>query len=430
MLKHFVIAIGTFLFFASVSAAGDFYSAFQGQVQNFWQNLQQTAQTAFSFSLPKSDPLLAVKKAYLGDKPLVFTLWTFEDGEDAFFWPLQDFHRKYPHIEVKIRTFPTEEIYWHELSAARNHGNLPDIFLVSDSELRLYWNSLSPAPKEFFTLETLKNDFFPLAAAAFATKTKTWAAPLYLYSEAMFYNPALLRDDRIAIGDKPANTWAEMAEIRRNYAAYGDKKTAFLSITPTTATKNLFLLLLLQSGAESGLKNNAKALDALEFLTTAANPLSLKEKSDLEAFKARRLAIIFGDERLAKELNKLPSDFPVGQMSVPQLNTKNPLTLGEARGFAVSAKSINVNGAWVLLDFLTNEKNTANFVLKTGKTPLRKTLAEGFFGENAAKAASASTYNIFDFGAIFATEFRTFLSAKKTAQETLSAFDNFFATQK
>lgn len=395
------------------SAEAFSFQSFQQVLQNFWDNLfsgqetQTTGNNDFQLNL---------------DHDITLNLWTTEEGEDVFSWPITLFENQNPEIKVEIKTFASEESLYKALKA----GDLPDIFMISDYWLPEFYDQISPAPTGLIAISDLEENFVPLAREAFATETKIWAMPLYVRSLAMFYNPSLLRNDQVVLGDKPPANWPDFLSSKSAYQELANKKSAFVGVSAfdnSDYTLDLFQAFLLQAGAERPLTKSSDANDAFVFLSMLTDAFFNNQQSEFKAFTDNKVAVVFGDERFYKELKTSGfADYETTQ--IPQLDEKNPLTKGEIWGFAISSSASDVNSAWVLAHYLANKENAQDFFTKTNKTLAIKTDNTDFFTQNAQIAKSTRDFYNIDLIDTFRDDLKNYIQEKITAEKALQDFDN------
>ncbi len=410
-MKKILLKFSAFIYcllFAFPLATNAFgYYDFKEFVHNFWEQIFPEPLV----DIPEQiDPLLYIKQ----NQNYEFEIWTYQYGEDAFTWAVSSFEQEYPNVKINFRTYSTEESLWNALQQG---GDLPDIFMIKDSWLPYMWNISSPAPKDLYQISDIETGFLPASKTAFCTETKVWAIPLYLRVFKMFYNSSFLEDDRIALGDKPGETWVEFLNNKNKYDELGKTKTSFVSVGAKENypyTKDLFILLLLQGESGDNLPNSSVASDALNYLTLLYTPFFDKEVSYLDAFEKNRLGVTFSYDEIGNLFT-----------GVPQLNTEKPLYLAEMWGFAVSSKSSNINESWEIIKFLTNERNRNDFFLKTNKNLINPVITN----ENKDflnKLVVAGKWNHPDFLSIFNKNFEKLLKKYITTKEALINFDNFY----
>ena len=352
------------------------------KIAEFYKNLAREIQK-------KSPPDL---REFFGDEKVVLNFWSLNYGRDIFGWALEDFEKKFPNAKINLRVFENYQTFAAAFFAEKS--NRPDIFIFENSQFNLLKKLISPAPRELFSRKKITENFVSAACDSFCTATKVWAIPIEISSTAMFFNAALLRDDRVTVGDAPEKTWEKFLKNAQNFQKFSDAQKIFTLFSPAQKLQILELFILQKGNFKQKLAKQKVAFEALKFLKFFENSKIKSEAQILQNFLNGDLAVIFGDEKMYKKIEqffensaeKKPNSlqkkfFKIAR--VPQFSLQNPKTISASRAFAVSANSQNPRAAWATISFLTNFKNSRDFILKTGARSSQKYfLRDDFFGEN------------------------------------------------
>lgn len=388
----------------------------------------------------------SILKEFVNSEDITINILAIEKNADIFYWPMELIKRKYPNITIEMRIVSNEETMQNELLSAKSKGKMPDIFMIKDGWIDEYWSLISPAPRELFTVEDIKKDYFSMISDVFCTETRVWAIPIFIDSLVIFYNSDLLKDGRVALASKPADNWEGLRVQLGNFKQLAEKNKIFFSLDQQDSFKmtfELFKSLVLQSAitTEEKVGDKEKIEKILQFLMFFYEK-SANKKTNLEQFSSGDMAIIFGNNDMSKDIRNILSE-NMRNNAVGKLNEKNfnisllpqtnkdekTVTLGESWGFAVYSRSENINTSWVIIDFLTSEEIVKDFVLKTGKTPARIKLANGIFAESANLAESAKKWSGYEFKKVFEENFTNLVNKKSTTEEVIENFYNFFQSK-
>ena len=343
---------------------------------------------------------------------------------------MEAFQKSFPNVAISLREFPDESSLFAALNSAQKW---PDILTIEDSWVSKFEKNLIPAPTKLLNCDFFGRDFFPIAEQNFCSKSgKLIAVPATARSISMFFNSALLRDDRITFGDAPAKTWKDFLGNAKNWREIAEENKYFFAFSNEQKVE-IFALFLTQK------KDKKVAADALQFLKFFAaenSKFSTAEKL-LEGFKNGEIAVIFGDEKTSQNLEKFFENPPENLLetslqkkffhreTVPQFS-ENQKTFGEISGWAVAKNSAESSTAWAIVKFLNARKNLQDFFLKSGKVLANKNFVKKDDAQNLQISAAGSGLLRPDFTEIFTENFAEFVAGKKSADEILKVFNKFF----
>ena len=332
---------------------------------------------AFFFEKTKKIPKKNIKNV-LPSAPIKLNLWLFNAAADDFLWPINVFETKTKFVKISPRVFADKKSYFLALKNAIAAGKPPDIALLPDDFFDDFSENLAPAPKNFFAVRECRDFYFSFACAAFEKRQKMFGLPLFVRAPATIANRDLFRDDRVALGDRPAENWDDFLDNFSGFQKF-QKKTIFALFSPENAAE-FFAAIAVQSPQKLSKKNLAVALK--NFRKFAA--ISKNKNAEKSAFLAGNVGIIFGDEtrrkNLLREKNALRKNAVV-VFPLPQIDPKNPRNLARTNGFVIFEKGKNPALAWGFLAFLADEKNLESIQNRSGRR-----VAWKFFGpENAEK---------------------------------------------
>jgi len=327
-------------------------------------------------------------------------IWGPVDDSDVFTKIIDNYKKLNPAItDIQYKKLPTET-YKQDLINALASGQGPDIFLINNAWLPLFYDKTVPAPVEILNEQRFRNNFVDVVVNDFLSYGKIYATPLSVDTLSLFYNKDLLNS--VGITEPPKN-WDEFfkdvkiltivngyGNIEKSGAALG---TAF-NIHRST---DVLSLMMLQSGTEmTDASRSMATFDKPNSDNVSAGEISLdaytrfaKIGSDVycwnkdmhystDAFSEGTAAMIFDYSwTIPTILSKSPKlNFAIAP--VPQQPGRNPVDYANYWGFAVaknkkatvaglnpSQNSITdqtrVNETWKFLTYLTTkaDKNLA-----------------------------------------------------------------------
>jgi ABC-type glycerol-3-phosphate transport system substrate-binding protein len=346
--------------------------------------------------------------------------WCIDGIEDALAEPVADYSKLHPNITVNITSFP-EDKYAEELIEAMAEDRGPDIFRLSNTELRAWESKLLPMPKETQVLtptvdknkqivvapqksstisikkiyddyvEAVGKDAIWLGPAEKEGDPKTnrvWGLPLSLGNLALFYNKDLLKKADV---ESPPTTWRDFndqakkltvvtsdGKIKQSGAALGisenvrhnadivmavmGQNKATLNDANGYASFNRY-----PEGSEGGaVPPGAEAVAFLASFAVQGSENFMWDETmpdSLEAFVTGKLAFYLGlpgDVALIRE--RAPGlDF--GLSSLPQVDPSAPLNIAHYPVETVSKKTAYPNESWDLLNFLSRSDEAQKYLL-------------------------------------------------------------------
>jgi len=321
--------------------------------------------------IPEKNILPVIPKE---ETPLVF--WIFDATADDFVWPIQLFEEKTKTVKIVPRIFSDEKSYLASLQEAISQGAPPDFALVPDEFFPELSGELVTPSFGFFSVRECDDFFFSFSCSAFSKTGEIFGLPLFVKSSAMILNSDLFRDDRIALGDRPAGNWDDFLENWEKFQVF-QKDKVFFVLSPENAGE-MMSGILVQSKKSISLKNLASALENLKKFATWEGEIATLKKD----FGNGEIGIIWGDFDALKEW-KLDSELQknklrksaLGALPLPQVDEKNPRNLGRTLAFVVPKGAKNPDLSWAALAFFAEEENLRAVQNRSGRR-----VAWKFFG--------------------------------------------------
>ncbi len=420
----------------------------------FWGNTEASSSSFFSVSplffidpittirgIPPQDPVAFFRKSaekttsFLGNlkkvppkniisvipaEETILNLWLFDVMADDFSWPIKIFEEKTKNVKIVPRVFSDEKIYLAALQNGEKTGELPDIALIPDGFFPELSESLEEAPLEFFSTKECSDFFFSFSCSAFTKKGDIFGLPLFVHASALLVNRDLFRDDRIALGDRPATNWDDFLENFSQFTIF-QKDKIFLVLDSKSGGK-AFSGILVQSEKTLSRKNLTSALENLKkFSQWKKLPEETKK-----IFERGDVAMIWGDFESEKAFaldsemkkNKLRKS-AIKIFPLPQILEENPRNLGKTLALVVPKKAKNPQLSWATLAFFSEEENLRAIAQRSGKR-----VAWKFFGPfDAEKTLLDSAFSPIgktgglEFSDLFSENGTAFFAGKLSAQE-------------
>lgn len=373
---------------------------------------------------------------FWGTRNVIRAELTFWGLDHSSVW--SDIIRKYesenPGIKIKYEQI-NPEVYESNLINALAAGRGPDILMLENAWLPKHGDKLAPAPPELISAGKAQALFPTIVEQDFTASDQVFALPLFIDTLALFYNPDIFDEKRIAL--TPQN-WIEFEKVAERLGFGG---TAFggsnLSVDRASDILNL---LMLQEGVlmnDKNLKvifadNGAEA--PLRFYTKFANPKSdfyfwdNNREFSLDDFAAGRVGMMFGYHYHANLLRQAAPGLRFAVAPMIQ-SASGAVNYPFYYGLAVSGQTQNYEPAWKFILWLTTDPgNSLEYLTRVNQTPaLRSLIAEagvdpelGIFANQALTARSWPQRNNLLVEQIFSQMIESVLAGadpKKAARE-------------
>lgn len=355
--------------------------------------------------------LPGLKKSQKGEKAAEVTLefWGI-DPEEVFKDLIYRYQTAFPQIKINYRQIDPLN-YESKLIDALASRKGPDVLMIPHDWLLKHWEKLYPAP--YITPKEIKETFPEVVAQDLIFNNQVYGLPLWIDTLALYYNKDLFNGAGIAL---PPRTWQEFQETvrlltKKDVTGKIEKAgTALGTANNISYAPEILALLILQTGSpltdEKGelIFEKEKALNALNFYLSFANPLSLNYSwnnylpNDLEAFAQGKVAMIFAYSADRKKISAKNPYLNYGISYFPQasLNFEQIKNYADYWALAVSAVSPHYQIAWHFISFLADNNQARYYFEKTLKPPARKILIQetkedeevGIFSYQALSAKS------------------------------------------
>ncbi len=286
--------------------------------------------------------------------------------------------------------------------------NPPDVILMSHEKMIEHRNRLQPIPYENYPIRDFRSQYID-GAEIFALKDGIYAFPIMVDPLMMFWNRDLLANKGLLNAPK---TWEDLVskytpaltvrDFNRNIESsavamgeYGNIKNAFPLISMLLMQSDSSLVqednnqyqVVLDNTTAGGNGIFGKSLEFYTGFSNVNNSLYSWNRSfnlDRDSFLSEDLAIYFGFGSEGKDLEMKNPNLSFDIAEVPQsLNGGNKRTYGSFYGFFVPKTAKNKNGAFQVMQLLSNDANA-------------KKLADGYnmapVSRNSVSAGSNDVY--------------------------------------
>lgn len=284
--------------------------------------------------------------------------------------------------DVTYRQFD-EQSFDSELVNAIAEGRQPDAVVLSSEKLVLHRRKLLPIQYDIITERTFKDSYIDIFDI-FARPDGIYALPLAADPLVMYWNRDLFAQNGFA---NPPRSWEEVVNntvptiVRRNTdRTITTSPIALGHYENVLHSYDILSTLLLQSGSRMIEEENGEykvslnssydesgnvLTSSLEFFTRFGDSgdslysWSRTKSDDRSEFLASRLAIYLGRGSEYESLRRQNPNLNFDVAPVPQSsNTQIPRVYAESYGFAILRTADNQNGAFTILNVLSNEQNS------------------------------------------------------------------------
>jgi multiple sugar transport system substrate-binding protein len=291
---------------------------------------------------PASSAAAANANASSGTEKVTIEYWQYQYPAkvDLMNTLIDEFQKAHPNITVKQTNFPYDQ-YNEKVAALVPAGKGPDIINLYYGWLPKYVASgyLQPLPKDGFSEEQIKQDFFPFVDTA-KIGGSYYAIPTAVRTLALFYNKDLFVQAGLD-PNKPPATWDELVEDAKKLTqrdANGQLKVEGMAWEPGAQLHHWFRdALIYQAGGRDLSEDRKKllwndgpaGLQAFQYFIDFAvkHKVGVKnfDTDDITAFKSGHAAInIDGSfnlsalKRDAPNLNYAVAPLPANQSKATQ----------------------------------------------------------------------------------------------------------------
>lgn len=320
------------------------------------------------------------------------TVWGTDSAD--FFSPIITGYNSKGIANVTYRQF-SEVGFEDSVRDALAAGEGPDIFFISNRDVRNLEASISPLVSQTFNIGNARALFPTVFETDMVLNGVIYSLPLYIDTLAMVYNVGMFDGASIA---NPPKTWEEFqgvipklriinekGQITRPGAGIGG------SATTVEHAADLNFLLMLQNGAELS-KNGAdfntvtfgdsqKAQDAVKFYLQFSDPVSEyyswneTRKNSLDEFAAEESPIAFAYQSDFARLKAKNQFINFGVSSMPQVSLQQSVNYAKYKGLAVAKQSKNQMAAWDFVIFATTDnQTTGDYFLRSLRPPALRSL--------------------------------------------------------
>ncbi len=312
---------------------------------------------------------------------LTFGVWGGKDETDAYRTVVDTFNAYHADAAVKVKAYATHD----DLTAALDSGQVPDVFLVSRSDLNdLQERKLNQPLSALLDDRDVDfgDDYSRPALEAFADDRELQCMPYGISPMVIYYNTKLVDWEAMAekgidvpnvddedLAKKP--TWSlEQFQAAASYASRPRRGIAGFYIAPTlrglapfvySGGGNVFndeddptSLAFSSDDTRSALE---EVLPVLRDPKLSLSTQMLSEKTPLEWFREGKLGMIAGYRDLVPQLRPTGVlDFDIMPMPV----VDEAATVGDLTGICISSESSNASeAADFLVDFISTESVSA-----------------------------------------------------------------------
>ncbi|RKX37608.1 MAG: hypothetical protein DRP19_01115 [Thermotogae bacterium] len=320
-------------------------------------------------------------------------IWFSWEGMETFLKIANSFHKLYPEISLRVHYVP--KIIEKMLTVYKAGGDLPDIVLVKNDSLGVFFNMGVVEPVSQL-MNYLKARLNSSALEAFQIHGEFYAVPFYFDTQVVFYNPALLEKGNI---DLPSGEYtfedilADAAILNQLDGIYG------LSFNPYSGY--WFPAFHYAYGKENLIEDGKVILDdkatrkTLTVLDDILNEMGVckpfEKNAMITLFKEGKIGFMFFGTFIIPDFEKSGIEF--GVLPYPRVKETNRyLTPAlDYKGFAVLKGKLRPS-VTLFLEYLTRGDTQKEFCVTLRKFPCNKNLMENIATtDNVYRAAYLSS---------------------------------------
>ena len=347
--------------------------------------------------------------------PISLTYWRTIDEASALAPIITDYNKLHPNVEIKLTVVPVGE-YPARLVAAASASQLPDIFSVSSDQVASYKKHAAIAPKAVFDSKTYQQTFAAQASHDLMDANGPYGVAYGISTLGLFYNESMLRE----AGVEPPKSWDDVLSVAAKLnqkSGAGISRSAIALGTPAVGhATDIQSVLMLQNGAKMTDQPPTKALfdqpdgsgyyagvKAAQFYASFAMPSKSNYSwndslgSSADAFAKGKTAMIVDFPFRAAEIRALNPGLVFKSVPLPQVDSKNPVNLGEYWAEMVNGAGANREVAWDFLRFVSSKEQLNKYSAATSRPASRLDLAktqqdDALLGPFAGQVSTATNW--------------------------------------
>lgn len=296
--------------------------------------------------------------------PATVVIWHAYRGEekDAIEAVAQNFNKTHKDIQISLLAVPFDALA-DKVSASVPRGKGPDLFIYAQDRLGGWIVAGIAEPIEYYLTDSVKARFVPGSLNAFTYKGSIYGLPLstkgvtLIYNKAMVSTPPKTTDELISLAKSltdPAKRQYGLAYEIQNYYYHSIWMQGF-GARVFDANGNPVL-------------NSPEAIKALQF----AINLQKKEKIVPEEVTNTLVTTLFNEGKAAMVINgpwfrgEIDPGIEYGVALLPVISEtgKPAIPFLTVEGIIMSAKSLNKDAAFKVMDYFTNNATSLVFATK------------------------------------------------------------------
>ncbi len=313
----------------------------------------------FGFIFWRFGPSISLFNQPTTNGPITLTYWGLWEDDNLIKPLIAEYQKQNPKVTINY-VKQSSVNYRTRVQTQVREGVGPDVFMIHNSWLPMFYDDLAAAPSDVFSISGYKDMFYPVAQSSFVKDNQICAAPMEIDGLALFYNVDMLS----GIGASVPKNWQEFmdAASRMTVKDSSGIKTAGAALG-TTGNVDHFsdiigLLLFQQPGVDLNNLNSPQVAEILRFYTgfvidPRRKTWDVTLPSSTQMFASGRLGFYFAPSWRAHELRVVNSSLNFKVAPVPQLSGKQ-VAWASFWGQAVSKNSKNAKQAWQFVQFLTS----------------------------------------------------------------------------
>ncbi|MBI2600275.1 sugar ABC transporter substrate-binding protein [Candidatus Daviesbacteria bacterium] len=313
----------------------------------------------FGFIFWRFGPSISLFNQPTTNGPITLTYWGLWEDDNLIKPLIAEYQKQNPKVTINY-VKQSSVNYRTRVQTQVREGVGPDVFMIHNSWLPMFYDDLAAAPSDVFSISGYKDMFYPVAQSSFVKDNQIFAAPMEIDGLALFYNVDMLS----GIGASVPKNWQEFmdAASRMTVKDSSGIKTAGAALG-TTGNVDHFsdiigLLLFQQPGVDLNNLNSPQVAEILRFYTgfvidPRRKTWDVTLPSSTQMFASGRLGFYFAPSWRAHELRVVNSSLNFKVAPVPQLSGKQ-VAWASFWGQAVSKNSKNAKQAWQFVQFLTS----------------------------------------------------------------------------
>lgn len=308
--------------------------------------------------------------------PVTLTFWGLWEDPGTYAEVIGDYQRKNPNVTINY-TKMSPANYRDRLTAALGGNSAPDMFLVHNTWLPMFQNSLDAMPTTTYTPNDYKTIFYPAVSRDFTAGGKAYAVPLEIDDLAMYVNMDILTAAGVTVpttwdGSDSFVTAAAKMTVRDPGGRIRTAGTAMGTASNVDHWQDIVSLLMLQAGVDLNRDpGSTKAQEALAFYSSFATSQKIWDETldnSTAAFAAGKVGMYFGPSWRFFDFKQLNPNLNFKVVAVPQLTGADTMNLATYWAAGVSGKSANKKVAWDFLKFASSKDELTKTYRAAAKT--------------------------------------------------------------